>query len=97
VNFPDRYLSRRKAKLLAGPSDMTLSTCSRSKKYSRMSGISNAGFLSLSANNVRLDSIETYDEIVGYICYHRIPGIPLSHQCRKTTQGARQGSHNRQS
>ena len=44
VNLLERYLSRRYAKLFVGPSAMTLNTYSKSMKYSRMSGISNAGF-----------------------------------------------------
>jgi hypothetical protein len=43
VNLLERYFSLLKAKLFVGPSEITLRTYSRSTKYSRMSGISNAG------------------------------------------------------
>jgi len=49
VNLLDRYFSLRKAKLFAGPSEITPNTKSRSMKYSLILGISNAGFLSSAA------------------------------------------------
>ena len=67
VNLLERYCSRRKVKLLVGPSLMTLSTSSRSKKYSRISGISNSGFLSfpLSANKYSESQYtEAHDDFV---------------------------------
>ena len=93
VNLPDRYWSRRKAKLLVGPSEMTLSTNSRSKKYSRMSGISKAGFISfsLSANTCQVSEYRGLS-LCRYHCCHRIPGTPPLHQCQMTTRDARQGS-----
>ena len=47
VNLLDKYFNLLNEKLFVGPSAMTLRTYSRSRKYSRISGMSNDGFLSL--------------------------------------------------
>ena len=61
VNFPNRYWRRRKAKLFAGPSEITPSTNSRSTKYSRIPGILKMGFLS---STVKIWSFTTHGHSV---------------------------------
>ncbi len=56
VKLLNKYLSLRNAKLFVGPSAMTPNTYSRSKKYSRISGMSKTGLLSsFHANKLRDD------------------------------------------